>query len=130
MIRSTAVKLLTLASLSCFGASCTVAQFANLGPESHFVLPNSNVTPLGPVKASRRSGFAIFGIPDIMSAERTLELYNQALRQNAQANVIIDYARITHVKYFPFLIYIPIFWVVEELEGTAAKMEVGEQIIR
>lgn len=105
---------------------CTAGRLYEIGPKSHFVHPNSNVKTLGPVVV-KKSGNVTLGHPSIRTGKDDLELYNKALAQVPEANVIIDYFRVTDAKYplIPF-----IFWTETKFEGTAARVTVGEQELR
>lgn len=118
-----------LLALTCAGllsnvVGCTVQSTARIGTESGFVHPNANVKSLGPVKVKMSGGSGLFIPPAIRSAELDNQLYRTALSQVADANVIIDYVVVTTVKTIGVL---PVYFSEVELEGTAAKVEVGQQ---
>jgi hypothetical protein len=113
--------------LFCLGsAGCQAAQFTKLGPQTHFDFPNSNVIPLGPVKAKVDGPGSVFAFPGF-SSDYEAQLYNAAISQVAGANMITDYIR-TYKVYT--LLLLPVYWTTLEIEGTAAKMEVGKQILK
>lgn len=104
-------------------SSCTLARQCEIGAQSHFVPPNSNVKTLGPVAVNIRSG-ARFLTADIKTGKDDLDVYNRALAQVAESNVIVDYRRVTSLKY----ILLPLItWKETELNGTAAKIVMGRQ---
>ena len=115
--------------LFCLGlAGCQFAQFTKLGPQTHFDFPNSNVFPLGPVK-SKVDGPGSVIMFSGFSSDHDAQIYNAALSQVAGASLITDYTRIYKVYMLP-LPGVPVFWSTLEIEGTAAKMEVGKQILK
>jgi len=103
-------------------AGCSVkgGQFRD---ETNFSFPNSNVTPLGSVK-STMSRWSFLTTP-IGEADALL-LLKDAIGQKAGADLVINYTLDTKVTVFPLFIY----KTDMVLEGTAAKMEVGEQDLR
>ena len=122
--RSGPILLLVLFCLGLPG--CQIAQFTRIGPQTHFDFPNSNVFPLGPVKAKVDGPGSVFAFPGF-SSDSEAQLYNAAISQVAGANMITDYIRTYKVYTFPLL---PVYWTTLEIEGTAAKMEVGKQILK
>jgi len=118
MTRLFIIGLITLASLQ-VGCSTTRGTFQ---PNTHFAYPNSNVRPLGHIVASTKEGSFI--IPPELTKEKALKLVNDALAQKPGADMIVNYRLDTTYTLYPF-------YTVQEikLEGTAAKMEVGEQAI-
>lgn len=104
-------------------SSCTLARRCEIGPQSHFVPPNSNVKTLGPVSVRVKSK-SRFLMADIATGKDDLDIYNQALAQVPEANVIVDYRRVTSVKYF----LLPFFtWKETDFTGMAAKIITGRQ---
>lgn len=103
---------------------CTSGYFYRIGPHSHFAYPNSNVKALGPVNVKTSGNASVFAPPSWMTSEIDLTMYNEGLSQVEGANMIVDYVRVTTLKQWPLL---PIFWTEEQLEGTAARMEVGRR---
>lgn len=113
--------LVTLITI-CASSGCTVGYFYRLGPQSHFAYPNSNVKALGPVKLKTQTKTSV--TPQVTTGDNDEMVYNKAIAQVAGANMILDYVRVSTVYKWPGL---PIYWNEEELEGTAAQMEVGKQ---
>jgi hypothetical protein len=103
---------------------CAMASFAQIGPQSHFDFPNSNVKALGPVKVKVPGRTTAF-IPPLPKAEDDVMMYNVALAQVEGANIITDYIKIIRIYGLG-----PIYWSEYELEGTAAKMEVGQRDLK
>lgn len=119
--------VLIVSVMACALSGCTAGRMYEIGPETHFVYPNSNVRMLGPVSYTYKSPVS-FGIPKtLMTGKEDLEFYNAALAQIPGSNLIADYVRVTEFKYF--MIYPPIifYWTQFTLQGTAAKMTVGDQ---
>ncbi len=104
---------------------CAIASSVRLGPQSHFVHPNSNVTALGPVKAKANGQLGL--VPQGMrTSDMDHILYQKALRQYQDADMIIDYVMTSRIIIIP-LMYINLYMTMYELEGTAAKAEIGQQ---
>lgn len=104
------------------GCSLKMGSFSE---QTHFTYPNSNVKPLGYVKAalSKTSYF----IPPAITNEDVTNLMNDALAQKSGADLIINYRVNTINTCYPFDV-MPIFWKTDIiLEGTAVNMEVGIQ---
>lgn len=101
--------------------SCSIT-IGTVVPNSHYVYPNSNVTPLGQTSSEiKKTGIII---PPAFKTQDVDKLYNDALAKQSGADVIIDYnvdTKITSIFIFHFL--------KTNLSGTAAKMEVGKQDI-
>src|SRR6266702_3164515 len=110
---------LVVLSTLCVSSGCTVGYFYRLGPQSHFAYPNSNVKALGPVKLKTQTKASV--MPQVTTGDNDEMVYNKAIAQVAGANILLDYVRVSTVYKWPGL---PIFWTEEELEGTAAQMEV------
>lgn len=104
-------------------SGCTMGRVYEIGPETQFIYPNSNVKALGPVSVRRVSNFS-FGVPSLRTGQDDLKLYNLAISKVAGANAIIDYYRVITVKSFG------ICWTESVLEGTAAMIIVGQQELR
>ena len=121
---STVLLLLLLASAL---PGCVQQSLARWKPNSHYAYPNSNVTELGPVKAKLTTGIGfLFFIPDLATAAMDRQIYQAALDQQAGANLIIDYILVNEMRQVG-----PLFtWTTIEIDGTAARMEVGEQQLR
>jgi len=121
-----ALSMASFVSLAVVFTGCQVAQVTQLGPQSHFAYPNSNVTPLGPAKAKVSGGS---GLQMPMPTSRSdVAVYNKAISQVNGANLVVDYIKTFKVYVFPLLPFF--YWSAAEIEGTAAKMEVGKQQLR
>ena len=109
--------------ISIFASSgCMRGQFYRLGPQSHFAYPNSNVKDLGPIKLKMNTRRTV--TPELSTGDNDELVFNRAMAQVAGANIILDYVRSSTVYQFGGM---PIYWTEEILEGTAGRMEVGEQ---
>jgi hypothetical protein len=64
----------------------------------------------------------------MMTSADEERLYKAAMDQVSGSNLILDYYRRFVVKEFWFIL--PFFWSTMELEGTAAKMEVGKKTLK
>ncbi len=102
-------------------SSCAV-RVGSVIPNSHYVYPNSNVTPLGHTYSEIKKTGVI--IPPAFKARDVDQLYNTALSRHSGADVIIDYSVDTKITSF-FIFH----FLKTTLVGTAAKMEVGKQDI-
>ena len=80
---------------------------------------------MGPVKVKVSGSASIFKQPSLVTAENDTTVYMAALAQLPGANLVIDYTKIYTGKMFW-----PFYWQRLELEGTACKMEGGQQIIK
>ncbi len=100
-------------------AGCSLKQ-GSFDNQSHFSFPNSNVTPLGQVKSSLSCwGFLVFPL----ESDDALNLVNEAIAQKPGADLMINYVLDTKLGGLP-----PLFYKVDmTVEGTAAKMQIGEQ---
>jgi hypothetical protein len=103
-------------------AGCTQTFVEQLAPQSHFDYPNSNVYPLGHVKG-QASATSFFTFPTVTSAMQ-YEAIAKALEQKPGADMIVNSFRFTDITQ---LLILPIYTVTYRVEGTAAKMTVGEQ---
>lgn len=110
--------IVTLFSL-CIITGCSI-KAGGFNSETHFSFPNSNVTPLGQVK-STLSRWSFFASP--VEGDDALNLVNEAIAQKPGADLMLNYILDTKITIFPPLIYKTEMVV----EGTAAKMEIGEQ---
>jgi hypothetical protein len=117
-----------LAGVLCLVAGCTVGTYVKASPQAHFVYPNSNVTPLGPVKVTMAGpgGFMTLPMP---TSQMESELVGKAIAQVNGANLLTDYVYQMKVTVIP-LWFINIYTSRLDLEGSAAKMEVGRQELR
>jgi hypothetical protein len=101
--------------------SCSVTQ-GSINPTSHYVYPNSNVTPLGSTTAQiNKFGFIL---PPRFRARDLDKLYNQALSKHQGADIIID-NKVDSKNTFLFIFH----FLNVSMSGTAAKMEIGKQDI-
>ena len=100
---------------------CTIGTGALLEPQSHFDFPNSNIIPLGKVHGEA-STTSIF-IPNPMDADLQEEAIQNALRQKG-GDILIDY---TYSYKITSWVLLPIYTTTIEVDGTACKMEIGEQ---
>lgn len=117
----------TIVTVACMFAlaGCKAGQYMELGPQSHFDYPNSNVKALAPVKVKVPGHTCVLiGFPN-PTAEDDLKAYNAAIAQVDGANMITDYIMVYTFYSVPF-----VSWSEITLEGTAAKMEVGQQELR
>jgi hypothetical protein len=102
-------------------SSCAI-RIGTVVPNSHYVYPNSNVTPLGQTSSEiKKTGFLI---PPNFKAQDVDRLYNDALAKHAGADVLLDYSVDTKVTT-----YLIVHVLKTTLVGTAAQMEVGKQDI-
>lgn len=105
---------------------CVLPSTAVMVPSSRFVYPNSNVMPLGEVHGSVHKLCGVFivnwGAPDGDDQARASQ---EALDEAHGANVIIDMRVSSSIFLVPYLFSI----CSTSIEGTAAKMEVGRQVL-
>lgn len=120
--RKTVLGLLFLACVILSG--CTY-RYGRLQPNSQFPYANSNVTPLGHVHAEvKTSSWFVYpklGVDDIKGT------YNDALRQQAGANILINFKEDTYTTSFAIIPYYQIRYVID---GEAARMDVGRQELK
>ena len=116
------VLLLLVISVS----GCTVGSGVSLYPQSHFDYPNSNIIPIGQVQAEVSGAVGLH--PTIMDADLMEEVIMKALQQKG-GDLLIDYNLSIRIKMYPLLIF-NLYETVYRVNGTAAKMEVGKQILR
>lgn len=102
------------------GCAVTAGHF---NTETHFSFPNSNVVPLGQVKSTMSRWSFLF--PNV-TGDEALGLMKEAIAQQSGADLVINYVLDTKTTIFPPFIY----KTDMVLEGTAAKMEIGEQELR
>ncbi len=105
------------------GATGCSIKAGHFNPESHFSFPNSNVQPLGQVKATRSKWSFLF--PNV-TGDDTLELMKEAISQQSDADLVVNYVLDTRTTILPIFIY----KTDMVFEGTAAKMIIGEQELR
>ena len=117
--------LIKAAGLSCLtgllalSSGCTT-QYGALVPKSVFIYPNSNVTPLGPVKAEKTKIWP-FIVPSLTFKDLD-GTYDKALAQAPGANLLINYnedTSLTTILFIHILNY--------KIDGQAAKMEIGQK---
>ena len=102
---------------------CQVGQISQLSPQSNFNYPNSNVKPLGPVKV-KIPGRTCWMYPPLPCGDDESKLHNAAIAKVGGATMVVDYVQTVRLYN---LYLIPLWWSELELEGTAAKAEVGKQ---
>ncbi len=117
MVVASAVSLAAL-------AGCFSGQYTQIGAQSHFDYPNSNIKALGPVKVMV-PGQGRFGSPPLPTSDDEVKLYNAALAQVEGADLVVDYVKTWRLYGFMWW-----YWSELELEGTAADMEVGRQRLK
>lgn len=105
--------------LSVVSAACTM-NIGDYGINSHFAYPNSNITPLGQVKAST-SKISFIISPSFDEGE-IIQLTQEALAQKPEADLLLNYTLDTSITILPLITKMEI-----TIEGTAAKMDVGSQ---
>lgn len=110
--------LVALAALLCV-AGCSM-KMGHLVTNSQFAYPNSNIKTLGQVRAevSRGKWFT----PPMLTIEDIRGAYQEALRREEGANILINFKEDTTYTMFPFY-----SMVKYEIEGEAARMDVGQQ---
>lgn len=126
------MRFFPLALLALAGAvlgGCVASQSVEIYPESHFIHPNSNVTKLGPVRSTTRSSVQVFVPSGPRTPATDRKLYQDALAQESEAEAIVDAVLVAR-QYFLPLWFLPVFWTTYDFQGTAARMEVGEQYLR
>lgn len=101
---------------------CLTATYVQHSPQTYFSFPNSNVIPLGPVKADAAGPSGVFKAVDLATAENDDIIYRAALAQQPDAKLIINYTKI----YSGYLFW-PVTWSKLHIEGTACNMVVGQQ---
>lgn len=112
-------KVVMVIMLAIFGTGCAITS-GGFSEQTHFDFPNSNVKPLGQVKASIEKSSWI--VPPEVTLNDVRNIIDQALKLKAGADMIINYrlntTNTSYLYYYTMLI---------TLEGTAVSMEVGEQ---
>lgn len=103
---------------------CTQTFFTGFDPQSHFDYPNSNVIPIG--KTVGEASITGVFVPPFRTAELEEEAINNALKQKG-GDILINYMVFEKRTIIPLL---PIYPLTVRVEGTAAKMEIGTQILR
>ena len=90
---------------------------------TNFVYPNSNVSPLGHVKASSPQSVSIF-VPKFFDAKEIDETTQKALAQKV-GDILVNEKLVVKTILIP--IGLPIMISSLEIEGEAAKMVVGKK---
>jgi hypothetical protein len=111
-----------LLAVSATSIGCTV-NLGGYGTNSHFAYPNSNVTPMGQVKAS--SSKISFFISPSFADEEIITLTQDAIAQKPGADLLLNFSLDTKLTSFVFVTKADI-----TIEGTAAKLEVGTQELK
>lgn len=102
-------------------SSCSITQ-GSVVPTSHYVYPNSNVTPLGRTYSEvKKFGFLF---PPRFRARDLDRLYGDAMSRHQGSDILID-SKVDSRNTFVFIFH----FMKVTIEGTAAKMEVGKQDI-
>jgi Cys-rich repeat protein len=105
-------------------AGCTFGQSAQ-SPQSHFAFPNSNVVPLGAAhgSATKLCGllFIVWGSPDADDQE----LATQRALETSSGDLLINVRTDSSLFAVPYLFAI----CKTSVRGTAARMEVGRQVL-
>lgn len=103
-------------------SGCTI-KMAVRRTSTKFVYPNSNVSPLGRVKAKSPQSFSIF-VPKFFDAKQIDELSAQALSQKG-GDILVNPKIVVKTILVPIML--PFMFSSMEIEGTAAKMVIGKQ---
>jgi len=109
--------------------SCAGPSSFSSGISTRYVLPNSNVQPLGPVTAKIPGETKLLGFPDLFTSENDRKIYNAAVQKVPGATHVIDFTKNYRTQFIP----IPlggeplISWSTLEIEGTAVKASTGMQ---
>ena len=111
--------VVTIAAVGC------TTKYGEYHPNTHFIEPNSNVTSLGPVKASTSK--TRFFLPPDFSFEDVKETYRKALSGVSGANAVINIKEDTTVTLIPFVFMTTVDYAIE---GEAVKVEVGKQELK
>ena len=116
------------ASLCIFLGGCQTIATSDIMPASHFAFPNSNVKALGHVSAGV-SKVSIY-IPRQITAKDILIAMNNALAQQPGSDLLIDVKTDSKLRIINPLLYFPFYVTSYSIDGTAAKMEVGDQELK
>lgn len=122
------ISLRAAAVLACLGLAVGCVTYGRYVPHSQFVFPNSNVEPLGPTQASMVKWSIL--IPPRFKLEELRDTYNEALAKYEGANILINYKEDTQIMTIPLYYWICIYRAKYKLEGEAARMEVGRQVLK
>jgi hypothetical protein len=118
------LRLAAAALLLALAAGGCSTQFGSTITNHRFVYPNSNVRVLGPVKATvSRTGFISATLP----LNQVKETYEAALAQQSGANLLVNIKEDTTTTLIPI---IPIVTITYTIEGDAAVMEIGKQVLK
>jgi hypothetical protein len=117
-------KSLSLIMLSILASGCTQTFVTKLAPESHFDYPNSNVYPLGHVQG-QASKTSFFVAPDSPSSLE-YEAVTRAMEQSPGADMLVN---TLHFKDVTQILVLPIYTITYRVEGTAARMKAGTQVL-
>lgn len=104
-------------------SGCTNTYVVGTDTQSHFEYPNSNVLPLG--KTSGEATKTTFFNPPFVTAELDEAAIDDAISKVADADILVDFVKID----IRTTIFIFFHSVTRHVEGTAAKMVVGTQIL-
>lgn len=128
MRRVTPIVVIAMVSVILLGSTfgCTAGRFTMPFPNSHFDYPNSNITPLGRVTGESSTVSLFF--PVMQDADIQEEAYTSALAQK-RGDLLIDGLATTKITLYP-LMFINVFVTTYKVEGIAAKMDLGKQILR
>jgi hypothetical protein len=92
-------------------------------PQSHFSFPNSNVQPIGPVRAEVSKTNLFF--PDVGNPNLEQDAVRHALSEKG-GDLLINGRYFWSSTYFYLLI--PIYSTTLVVEGEAATMQIGRQV--
>ncbi|MFZ9503971.1 MAG: hypothetical protein ACO263_05305 [Cyclobacteriaceae bacterium] len=122
-------KLIPLVVFAALLSSCTQTLYMGRIPQTHFTFPNSNVEPLNKVTGESNTRIRIFMPPTAPTSTIINEAYTSALMKAPGSDAIINgnaYYVITQVP----LMFLNIYIHKMKIDGTAAKQEVGKQILK
>ena len=117
-------KTLFLISISLLLSACTQTYITKLAPQSHFDYPNSNIYPLGHVQGNA-SKTSFFVLPD-MPSSLEYEAITKAIEQSPGADMLVNSMHFMDVTQ---ILILPIYTVNYRVEGTAARMKAGTQVL-
>lgn len=104
---------------------CTIGSATWVSPQSHFDYPNSNVIPIGRVQGEASGPVSLF--PSPMDADVMEEAIQNALKQKG-GDILLNYSGTFTVTLYPILFNF--YKTTYTVEGTAAKMEIGKQMLK
>lgn len=109
-------------------AGCTTTNSLGYIPQSNFSFPNSNVIPMNTVTGS--STTTMIGlIPPGVPGSQIEAAVNDAKSKAAGADLLLDVVGNVTQTIIP-LIYFQIYTTTVEVEGVAAKSEIGRQQLK